>query len=425
MNANTNTKSALPGVRVLDLTEGGCMLGGKMFADAGSDVIKIEPSVGSPSRIAPFYKNSTDPEKSLFWFAYNTSKRGITLDIRKPEGQELFKKLVKTADVVLESFGVGHQDKLGLGYAELSKIKPDIIYAAITPFGQSGPKAGYKASDLTLWASGGFLNDCGDPDRAPVWIGFGPQASFYGGMEAAVGAMSALWYRNQTGQGQFIDVSIQESTMSCNMNVLPMWDVNQVEFKRVGAVSFVAATRVKQPIYFKCKDGLIMILALGGNDPYASSSEHLVQWMKDENMCPDWLAKMDWWKDYNAAVLKQDLADKVGQAIEAFTLTKAKAELYENGAFGKYKQMLVAPVSSTADISQDVQLKGRNFWVNLPHPELNNAVSYCGPALKMSESPLELVRRAPLVGEHNQAIYMEELGLTAQDMKALKSKGVI
>jgi hypothetical protein len=106
-----------------------------------------------------------------------------------------------------------------------------------------------------------------------------------------------------------------------------------------------------------------MILALGGNDPYATSSEHLVQWMKDEGMCPDWLAKLDWWKDYNAAVLKQDLADKVGEAIEKFTLTKTKDELYEIGAFGKYKQMLVAPVSNTKDISEDVQLKGRDFWL--------------------------------------------------------------
>ena len=111
------------------------------------------------------------------------------------------------------------------------------------------------------------MNDCGDPDRAPCWIGFGPQASFFGGAEAAIGAMTAYWYRTNSGEGQFVDVSIQEATMSSNMNVLPMWDVNQVEFRRVGAVSFVAATRVKQPIYFRCKDGLIMILALGWQRP--------------------------------------------------------------------------------------------------------------------------------------------------------------
>jgi benzylsuccinate CoA-transferase BbsE subunit len=425
MSKNKETKSALPPIRVLDLTEGGCMLGGKMFSDMGADVIKIEPPGGSSSRIAPYYKNAIDPNKSLFWFAYNTNKRGITLDLKKPEGQKLFKKLAAKADIIIESFGVGYMESLEVGYSDISKIKPDTIYSAITPFGQNGPKANYHASDLTLWASGGFLNDCGDPDRAPVWIGFGPQASFFGGAEAAIGAMTALWYRINTGEGQFVDVSIQESTMSANMNVLPMWDVNKVEFQRVGAVSFVAATRVKQPIYFKCKDGLVMILALGGNDPYASSSEHLVQWMKDEGMCPGWLAKLDWWKDYNAAVLKQDLADKVGKAIEAFTMTKTKAELYETGAFGKYKQMLVAPVSSTKDISEDIQLKGRNFWVEIPHPELEGNLPYCGPYIRLSETPIEFEKRAPLIGEHNKEIYIQELGLTEAELKTLENKGVI
>jgi benzylsuccinate CoA-transferase BbsE subunit len=425
MSTNQGNKSALPPIRVLDLTEGGCMLGGKLFADAGADVIKIETPTGSPSRIAPFYKNLTDPNQSLFWMAYNTSKRGITLNLQKKEGQDLFRKLAAKADIILESFSVGYMDSLKLGYAEISKINPGIIYTAITPFGQNGPKAKYAASDLTLWASGGFLNDCGDPDRAPVWIGFGPQASLFGGCEGAIGAMTAFWYRNQTGEGQFVDVSIQEATMSSNMNILPMWDVNQVEFRRAGAVSFVAATGVKQPIYFKCKDGLIMILALGGNDPYATSSEHLVQWMKAEGKCPDWLAKLNWWKDYNAAVLKQDLADKVGQAIEAFTLTKTKAELYEIGAFGKYKQMLVAPVSSTKDISEDVQLKARGFWVKVPHPELKESLPYCGPYIGMGETPITLKNRAPLIGEHNQEIYVQELGLKEAELKALKDKGVI
>ena len=424
MSNNQENKTALSTIKVLDLTEGGCNMGGKMFGDLGADVIKIEPPTGSPSRIAPYYKNSIDPEKSLFWFAYNTNKRGVTLDITKPEGQELFKKLVKTADIVLESFSPGYMSSLKLGYDDLCKIKQDIIYAAITPFGQKGPKASYKASDLTMWASGGFLNDCGDPDRAPVWIGF-PQASIFGGAEGAIGSMTALWYRMNTREGQFVDVSMQESAAASNMNVLQMWDVNKVEFRRVGAVSFVAATRVKQPIYFRCKDGLVMILALGGNDPYATSSEHLVQWMKDEGMCPDWLTKLNWWKDYNAAVLTQELADKVGKAIEAFTLTKTKDELYETGAFGKYKQMLVAPVSSTKDISEDIQLKARNYFVNIDHPELKDSLPYCGPFIRLSESPIQFKRRAPLIGEHNYEIYVKEIGISEIELKALKEKGVI
>jgi crotonobetainyl-CoA:carnitine CoA-transferase CaiB-like acyl-CoA transferase len=401
------------------------MIGGKLFADFGADVIKIEPPQGSPSRMAPYLDNRPDPNRSLFWFAYNTNKRGITLNLEKTEGRQLFKSLALKADIILESLGPRYMDNLGLGYQNMAEIKPDIIYSSITPFGSSGPKSNYSASDLTIWASGGFLNDCGDPDRAPVWIGFAPQATLYGGAEGAIGALTAYWYRLTSGEGQFVDVSMQESAAASNMNVLPMWDVNQVEFKRVGAVSFVAATRVRQPIYFKCKDGYIMILALGGNDPYASSSEHLVQWMKDDGMCPDWLAGLNWWTDYNAAVLKQDLADRVGAAIEAFTLTKTKDELYEIGAFGKYKQMLVAPVSSTKDISSDVQLKARNFFVDIHHPELGKELPYCGPFIRMSQTPIQFRRGAPLIGEHNAEIYGTELGLTPAQQKSLKDQGII
>ena len=249
-------------------------------------------------------------------------------------------------------------DGLGLGYSDICRIKPDIIYTAITPFGQKGPKALYSASALTVWASGGYLNACGDPDRAPVWISL-PQTYLFGGCEGAIGSLAAYLYRMDTGEGQFIDVSMQESAISPNMNVLQMWDVNGVEFRRVGSASYVAGTGVKQPIYFKCKDGFVMILAIGGNDPYASSSERLVQWMNEEGMAPDWLISLNWWKDYNASTLKQDLADWVGEAIEKFTLTKTKDELYQVGAFDR--KILIAPVASTKDITEDIQLQARKY----------------------------------------------------------------
>jgi len=128
---------------------GGCLVGGENFADLGADVIKVEPPRGSPSRnVGPFYKDVPDPEKSLFWFAYNTSKRGITLDIEKADGQETFKRLVKTADIIIESFPVGYMDGLGLGYSVLEELRPEIVMTSITPYGQSGPKAHYKGSDL-------------------------------------------------------------------------------------------------------------------------------------------------------------------------------------------------------------------------------------------------------------------------------------
>ena len=146
----------LESVRVLDLTESGCMIGGRMLADLGAEVIQVEPPGGSPSRIAPYYKDIADPEKSLFWFAYNLNKRGITLDITKTDGRNIFERLVETVDIVLGYYEAGYMGRLGLGYDDLCDIKKDIIVASITPFGQSGPKAHYEGSDLTAWASGGW-----------------------------------------------------------------------------------------------------------------------------------------------------------------------------------------------------------------------------------------------------------------------------
>ena len=412
-------------MRILDLTEGGCMLGGRLLADCGADVIKIERPGGSDpciSRIWPYYKESGDPQQSLFWFTYNANKRGITLDITKKEGQELLKKLVKKADIVMESREPGYMKKLGLGYEDLCKIKPDIIYTSITPFGQQGPKADYEASALTVWASGGYLNACGDPDRAPVWISM-PQTFLFGGCEGAIGALMAYYYRLNTGEGQFVDVSMQESALSPNMNVLQMWDLNKYDFKRVGSVSFVAGTGVKQPIYFKCKDGYVMILAIGGNNPYVASSQAVVKWMDEEKMAPEWLLKLDWWKDYNASKLKQDLADKVGAAIEAFTKTKTKEELYLKGAYER--NILIAPVANTKDISEDIQLKARSFWVEMEHPEFGRKLPYCGPFVKLSETPILYRRRAPMIGEHNKEIYGGELGLKDAELKTMKDKGII
>jgi len=412
---------ALSHLRVLDLTEDGCMLGGKLLADMGADVIKIEPPGGSASRIPPYYKDEANPEKSLFWFSYNTNKRGITLNLREKEGQDIFKKLAASADIILESLGLGFMDSVKLGYQDICKVNPDIIYASITPFGQSGPKAHYIGSDLTAVASSGFLNACGDPDRAPVWIGF-PQSSQYSGCEAAIGAITAYWYRLNTGEGQFVDVSMQEANMSANMNTLQMWDVNKVEFNRVGAFSYVAATGVKQPIYFKCKDGFVMILALGGNPPYVPSSTNLVKWMDEEGMAPDWLKNLNWEVDYNAAILKQALADKVGKVIEAFTLTKTKEELYNIGSFER--QILIAGVSTTQDITEDIQLAARNFWTVITHPELGEDIPYCGQFAPMTESPVQFKIRAPLIGEHNREI-LKTLGFTEEKITKMQEKGVI
>src|SRR4030042_742233 len=156
--------------RALDLTDEKGFLCGKILADMGADVIKIERPGGDPARrIGPFYHDDPDSEKSLYWFAYNTNKRGITLNIETADGQEIFKKLVKTVDFVIESSKPGYMSSLGLGYSDLEKINPKVIMVSITPFGQSGPyvEQDYKVDDMIVWAFSGFMFPNGDPDRPP------------------------------------------------------------------------------------------------------------------------------------------------------------------------------------------------------------------------------------------------------------------
>ena len=151
-------ESMLAPYRVLDLTDDKGFYCGQLLGSLGADVIKIERPGGDPARnIGPFFHDIPDPEKSLFWLALNSNKRGITLNIEAANGKEIFKRLVKTADVVVESSAPGYMDKLGLGYSELEKINPGVVMTSITPFGQTGPYRDYKASDLVCWAMGGLL----------------------------------------------------------------------------------------------------------------------------------------------------------------------------------------------------------------------------------------------------------------------------
>jgi crotonobetainyl-CoA:carnitine CoA-transferase CaiB-like acyl-CoA transferase len=200
-------KKVLEDCRVLDLSNELGFLCGKILGDLGADVIKVEPPGGDPSRnIGPFYKDIPHPEKSLYWFAYNNNKRGITLNIETNDGRELFKRLIKTADIVVESFAPGYMDGLGLGYSVLSQMTDEkIIMTSITPFGQDGPYRNYKASDIGIMAMSGSMYLLGDPDRPPVRTSI-PVSYMWTGAYAALGTLMAFFHRQMTGKGQLVDV---------------------------------------------------------------------------------------------------------------------------------------------------------------------------------------------------------------------------
>jgi len=175
----TERENSLP-FRALDLTNWEGFFCGKLLADLGFDVIKIEkPGCPSPEIIGPFFRDRLGPEFNLYNFAYNANKRGITLNIETCDGQDIFKDLLKKADVVIESFPVGYLDEMGLGYNSLRNVNPRIIMCSITPFGSTGPYKDYKSSEIINMAMSGVMNLSGDPDRAPVMVSI-PHACLHG-----------------------------------------------------------------------------------------------------------------------------------------------------------------------------------------------------------------------------------------------------
>ncbi|HEX7475461.1 MAG TPA: CoA transferase, partial [Dehalococcoidales bacterium] len=202
-------KCLLNSPRVLDLTDKNGFLCGKILADLGADVIKIEKPGGDQDRsMGPFYHHCLDPEKSLHWFAYNANKRGITLKIDSKDGQQILKRLASKADFIVESFAPGYLDELGLGYSDLCTINPRIVFTSITPFGQTGPYKDFKASDLEVMAMSGLMYITGRPDEAPLRISF-PQSFLLAAAHAAAASMVAYFHRESTGCGQHVDVSAQ------------------------------------------------------------------------------------------------------------------------------------------------------------------------------------------------------------------------
>jgi benzylsuccinate CoA-transferase BbsE subunit len=405
--------------RVLDLTDEKGFFCGKLLGDLGAEVIKIERPDGDPARnIGPFYHDEVDPEKSLFWFAFNTNKKGITLDIETNDGKEIFKRLVKSADFLIESFPPGYMEKLGLNYSALEKINPGIIMVSITPFGQTGPYKNYKAPDIVAWAMGGEMYISGNSDRPPIRISHHSHAYIHAGSEAAVGALAALHYRHMTGEGQQIDVSIEEvvTRVSHQATTIP-YDTNGMIARRGGQMP--GATRpVKNQ--WECKDGYIFFMFWGGvlGNRY---NMPLIKWMKEEGYEVSYLEEKDWLY-FNWGVATDEEFDKIAGPTSAFFMTHTKAELLDGAVRHNFP---LYPTDTTADTIKNVQLNARGFWVDVEHPELGTTIKYPGAFVNASEMPPKIKFRAPLIGEHNRQIYQQELGVPEEELLILKQAGVI
>ncbi len=416
----------LEGMRVLDLTDETGLLCGKTLGDYGADVIKIERPGGDRARnIGPFYKDIPDPEKSLFWFFTNTSKRGITLNIEVADGQDLLRRLVQKADVIVESFEPGCMDCFGLGYEDLKAVKPDIVYTSITPFGQTGPYAHYQATDLVGAAMGGLARILGEFGRPPVRLGPEPQSCFQAGLQGALGSMMAYYHKEMTGQGQYVDVSMQDSVELTLMNAVEIFDLLKANLVGMGQF-FVTVRPDLGPLFSRtivpCKDGFVTFMFGGGAFAGGSqSSRAAVEWANTEGYALD-LADFDFLTMWDGSTITQQESDARNASIDEFLLTKTKAELYEAAV---EKGLLLAPCNTVEDVINSPQLEARRFWAKVKHPELGETLTYPGAPVKMKQAPWRISRRAPLIGEHNLEVYEKELGLSREDLALLKANGVI
>ncbi len=391
MGRERNGGGTLSGYRVLDLTDDKGVFCSRLLADMGADVIRVE-------------KPERDSARSLFFGANSLGKRSITLDIEAGEGREILKRLVKTADVVVDSYQSGYLAALGLGYSELSKINSRLIMASITNFGQTGPYRDYNSTGLVAGALGGQMYVCGEPELPPLKR-FGQQAYYSAGLFAAIGILLALWHRHTTGKGQHLDISLQECAAATLDHVLPRYFYEGVVAKRQGSLYWNNAFRI-----FPCRDGYILLSLF-------QQWETLVEWLAADGMADDLTDKK--WQD------REERLKHLGHVIdilERWTRSHTVAELVEQGQLMHFPW---AEVTSIPGLMDSRQLEDRDFWVEVEHPETGGKHKFPGALCKLSRSPWQVGSRVSSLGEDNMAIYQGELELSKQEIESLVRKGVI
>jgi benzylsuccinate CoA-transferase BbsE subunit/naphthyl-2-methylsuccinate CoA transferase subunit len=357
----------------------------------------------------PFFHNEISQEKSLHFLHFNTNKRSITLDLRHRDGQELFKKLAKKADAVIESMPVGYLASLGLDYKSLSVVNPALVMTSITPFGQTGPYKNYQATDLVNVAMGGFMQSCGEPDGAPLQGGC-EQSYHIGGQNAAMLTAAALYHKSMTGKGQYVDVSIQECVLTVgNEQAVPQsWAVHQHNVVRAGARSRWAFPHG----LFPCKDGAAAFMA-----NQASEWDPLAQWIYEVTG--------------NGAVLEDifkgtlferaPYVDVLTEYLLDFSMKLTKDELFLEGA---KRGATIMPVHTIGEVMNCPQLNEWGFFQNVSHPVVGELKDIGNPD-RHTEGGLDQWKAAPLLGEYNDEFYCSEIGLTKDDLVALRNNGVI
>lgn len=393
-------KSALEGIRVLDLTR---VLAGPystmLLGDLGADIIKIEPPVvGDDSRQFGPYLN----DESVYFMSLNRNKRSMTLNLKKEKGKEIFLEMVKTADIVIENYRPSTMEKLGLGYDKLKEINPGIIYAAVSGYGHTGPYSKKAAYDAVIQAMSGLMSVTGESGGNPVRVGTSI-SDINAGLFVTIGILAALNYRNQTGIGQKVDVAMLDSSVAILENAISRYLVNK-EIPRPSGNRHKSITPFES---FKTRDGEIMIAA--GNDALFAKLCKLFnkeEWINDERF------KSNYSRTENVDILKEYITE-----VTISKTTEEWQRLLDD--FG----IPNSPINTIDKVIENPQIIHREMLQEIEHP-VAGATKVLGVPIKLSESPGKIVSPSPVLGQHTEEILGELIGVTKEEFSKLLEEGI-
>jgi benzylsuccinate CoA-transferase BbsE subunit len=394
------TAAALTGIRVLDLTTNYAAYAGRLLADLGADVVRVEPPEGSPLRsLAPCQTGPTGAPLSFAHAFLDAGKRSVTLDLMTAAGRELLAELAASSDAMIETPSAAAADHID--FELVRQRNPGLVLVSISAFGRDGPYAGYQATDLTLLAAGGLLSLGGYVDSEPLAVQ-GEQAMLASGIYGAIAVLTALYERTQTGKGCWIDVSGQECVAFALEDAVAEWSINAHVRRRLGDGAREAGTGV-----YPCKDGHISMVA--GRLGTANAFVTLTQWVAASGVPGAASLLEPQWQDFKFRQSREGIA-RFAEIFGAFCRTRGKQELYREG---QARQIAIAPVNTVADVLQDAQLAANSYFQPQFERSSGREITSPGPPYRLSRTPARPRGAAPKLGEHNRELVDRELRLAA------------
>ncbi len=399
------SETALQGLKVLDLTR---YIAGpqctKLLADYGAEVIKVEkPGEGDPSRrLGPFPNDEPHPETSGLFLHLNTNKKSITLNLKSDTGRSMLRNLISDTDILAENFSPRVMPSLGFSYEELEQINPGLVMVSISNFGQTGPYRDYRATEITSWAMGSRMYTTGHPERPPLKLA-GHVVEYLAGTNAASAAMCALFGALASGEGQLVDISIQECLLGAVDNNLLSHQYDHDVPRRQGG-----RREGTYPMgYYYASNGFFQFQGAG-----------VRQWPRIVKMLG--LEELEDPKFTDPVARPQHHGD-FDAIFYSWAIERTKEEIVQ---MAQEVKAYSAPLLSIEEVVNNEHHNVRGFFVDVEHP-IAGQFKYPGAPVKFSETPWSVRSPAPTLGQHNQEIYCERLGYSKSQLVALRQQGVI